>query len=156
MKNMDKVQGTHCTKMGADSSAKNSPNAPEFICPILSAQAQNSGFQWKKASLGILSPCSWTRVIDSNHDKTVLDNQRKCHVVEEKLDDRIKSDLQIFVFPLYVPMFCNFFCRFSNAIFFNFNPNCSNLLGLKYYRSKLKKHSLSKIVLTFHCLNKLI
>ena len=29
MENMD------CTKMGADSSAENNPNAPEFICPIL-------------------------------------------------------------------------------------------------------------------------
>ena len=26
-------QGTHCTKMGADSLAKNTSNAPEFICP---------------------------------------------------------------------------------------------------------------------------
>ena len=25
-------QGTHCTKMGADSLAENTPNAPEFIC----------------------------------------------------------------------------------------------------------------------------
>ena len=24
-------QGTHCTKMGADSLAENTPNAPEFI-----------------------------------------------------------------------------------------------------------------------------
>ena len=24
---------THCTKMGADSLAKNTPNNPEFICP---------------------------------------------------------------------------------------------------------------------------
>ena len=29
---MDK--GTHCTKMSVDSLAKNTPNAPEFICPI--------------------------------------------------------------------------------------------------------------------------
>ena len=26
-------QGTHSTKMGDDSSAKNTPNAPEFVCP---------------------------------------------------------------------------------------------------------------------------
>ena len=58
------------------------------------------------------------KVIDSNHDKTVLDNQHKCHAVEEKLDDRIKSDLQIFVFPLYVPMFSNFSCRFQRPFFF--------------------------------------
>ena len=27
-------QGIHCTKLGADSLAKNTLNAPEFICPI--------------------------------------------------------------------------------------------------------------------------
>ena len=27
-------QGTHCTKMGADSSTENTPNALECICPI--------------------------------------------------------------------------------------------------------------------------
>ena len=43
--------------MGADSSAENTPNAPEFICPI-SSQPQSSGFQWKKASLGVRSPWS--------------------------------------------------------------------------------------------------
>ena len=26
-------QGTRSTKMGADKSAKNTPNAPKFICP---------------------------------------------------------------------------------------------------------------------------
>ena len=35
---MEKVRdgkhGTHCTKMGADSLAENTLNAPEFICPI--------------------------------------------------------------------------------------------------------------------------
>ena len=42
--------------MGADSSAKNTPNAPEFICPIILAKPESSGFQWKKASLGVRSP----------------------------------------------------------------------------------------------------
>ena len=26
--------GTHSTKMGADKSTENTPNAPKFICPI--------------------------------------------------------------------------------------------------------------------------
>jgi hypothetical protein len=26
-------QGTHCTKVGADKLAKNTQNAPKFICP---------------------------------------------------------------------------------------------------------------------------
>ena len=42
-------QGTHCTKMGADSLAE---NTPEFICPICLPKPKNYGFQWKKASLG--------------------------------------------------------------------------------------------------------
>ena len=31
MENMEKE--THCTKMGADKSAENTPIAPKFICP---------------------------------------------------------------------------------------------------------------------------
>ena len=46
--NMDKGL-THCTKMGADSLAQNTPNAPEFICPICLSKSKSSGFQWKKA-----------------------------------------------------------------------------------------------------------
>ena len=34
IENMDKAQGTHCTKMCADSLAENTPNASEFTCPI--------------------------------------------------------------------------------------------------------------------------
>ena len=40
--------GTQCTKMGADSLAKNTPNAPEFSCPISLPKPKSSGFQWKK------------------------------------------------------------------------------------------------------------
>ena len=28
-----RLKGTHCTKMGADKLAKNTTNAPKFICP---------------------------------------------------------------------------------------------------------------------------
>ena len=42
--------------MGADKSAENNPNAPEFICPICLPKPKSSGFQWKKASLGVHSP----------------------------------------------------------------------------------------------------
>ena len=42
------------TKMGADSSVE---NAPEFICPICLPKPKSSGFQWKKSSLGVRSPC---------------------------------------------------------------------------------------------------
>jgi hypothetical protein len=37
-------QGTHCTKMGADSWVENAPNAPEFICPICLPKPKSSGF----------------------------------------------------------------------------------------------------------------
>ena len=50
-------QGTHCTKMSANSSAENNSNAPEFICPICLPKPKGSGFQWKKASLVVRSPC---------------------------------------------------------------------------------------------------
>ena len=49
---------TVCTKMGADSLAENTQNAPEFICPICLPKPKSSGFQWKKASLGVRSPGS--------------------------------------------------------------------------------------------------
>ena len=48
-------QGTYCTNIGADNLAENTTNAPEFICPICLHKAESSGFQWKKASLGIRS-----------------------------------------------------------------------------------------------------
>ena len=38
------------------SSAENTPNAPEFICPICLPKPKSSGFQWKKASLCVRSP----------------------------------------------------------------------------------------------------
>ena len=40
-------QGTHCTKLSADSLAEITPNAPESICPICLAKPRNSRFQWK-------------------------------------------------------------------------------------------------------------
>ena len=54
---MDKHgQGTHCIKIGADSLAENTPNAPEFICPICLPKPKSSEFQWKTASFGVHSP----------------------------------------------------------------------------------------------------
>ena len=52
MNNGKHGQGTHCTKMGNDSLAENTPNAPEFICPICLPKPKSSGFQWKKALQG--------------------------------------------------------------------------------------------------------
>ena len=54
----------------------------------------------------------------------------------------------------------NSFSNFSNMflnpnIFSNLNSNCSNILYLRNVQEKVKNCSVSKIVLTFHCLNKL-
>ena len=38
-------QGTHCTKMGINSLAENTPNAPQFVCPICLPKPKNSGLQ---------------------------------------------------------------------------------------------------------------
>ena len=49
-------QGTDSTKMGADKSAENNPNAPKFICPNCLPKSKSLGFWQKKASLGGCSP----------------------------------------------------------------------------------------------------
>ena len=49
MENMDKGL---TSKLGADSLAENTTNAPEFICPICLPKPKRSGFQWKKGFIG--------------------------------------------------------------------------------------------------------
>ena len=61
MENMDKGS-TDSTemgslKMGADKSAEYTPNTPKFICPIFLPEPKSFVFRWKKASLGVRSPC---------------------------------------------------------------------------------------------------
>ena len=48
MNNRKHGQGTHCNKMGADSSAQNTPNAPQFICPIYLPKPKRLGPSMKK------------------------------------------------------------------------------------------------------------
>ena len=43
--------------MGADSLAKNTPNASKLIWPICLPKPKSLGFQWNKASLGVRSSC---------------------------------------------------------------------------------------------------
>ena len=50
MENMDKGPGAHSTKMGADKSAENTPNAPKLICPNCLPKPKN--FDERKASFG--------------------------------------------------------------------------------------------------------
>ena len=51
MENMDK--GTHSTKMGADKSAENTPNAPKIFGPICLPKPKSLGFSKKKSSLWV-------------------------------------------------------------------------------------------------------
>ena len=44
MENMDKGLTVHCTKMGAASLTKNTPNAPKFVCPSPKGISLNKGF----------------------------------------------------------------------------------------------------------------
>ena len=46
---MEKVD---CTKIGVDSSAKNTPKAPKFVCP----SPKVLDFNQKRASLGVRTP----------------------------------------------------------------------------------------------------
>ena len=46
IENVDK--GLHCTKMGADSAAENTPKCPRIYLPNLSAQAQVLNFNEKR------------------------------------------------------------------------------------------------------------
>ena len=48
-------QGTHSTKMSADSSAEKNPKCPKIYPHKLSAQAQK--FSMKKGFIGVHSPC---------------------------------------------------------------------------------------------------
>ena len=48
---------THSTKLGADKSAENTPNAPRFICLNCLPKPISLEFLWKKAALGVRSPC---------------------------------------------------------------------------------------------------
>ena len=54
--------------------------------------------------------------------------------------------------------FSNFSCMFlnHNIFFSNLNSNSSTFLGMRNLQEQVKKHSFKpKIVLTFHCLNRL-
>ena len=45
-------QGTHCTKMGADRLAENTPNDKKIYLSKFSAQALKFGFSMKKGFIG--------------------------------------------------------------------------------------------------------
>ena len=65
--------------MGTDSSVESTPNAPEFICPICLPEPKRFGFQWKKASLGVRSPCSDS----SDNCRNQLSKKQKANKKEE-------------------------------------------------------------------------
>ena len=53
MKKMDK-EGTHSTKMGADKSAKNTPNAPKIFAPICLSKPKSLRFSKKPFWLSVV------------------------------------------------------------------------------------------------------
>ena len=57
MNNGKHGQRTHSTKMGADSPAKNTPNASKNFSPKCLPKPKNSRFLKKKLSLGVRSLC---------------------------------------------------------------------------------------------------
>ena len=60
---------------------KNTPNAPEFICPNCLPKTKSSGFQWKKTSLGVRSPWSHRplcTVIKSRHFCSLFTFYKQC------------------------------------------------------------------------------
>ena len=61
MENMDK--GFTVPKMGADKSAKNTPNATNFICTNCLPKPKSLEFRRKKAALGDRSPLSLLRTV---------------------------------------------------------------------------------------------
>ena len=64
-------QGTHCTKVGADSLAKNTANPQnlfvQFVCP----SPKVLDFHEKKASLGVHSPCL---LLTAGHKSAITDH----------------------------------------------------------------------------------
>ena len=82
-------QETHITKMGADQSAKNTPNAPKNVWSNLSAQAQKFEIFEKKLSTGVRS--SWYypfRKQNYQIQNSMNPNQasKKCNEHENKID----------------------------------------------------------------------
>ena len=58
MENIDKGLTVPKLVLIADSSAKNSPNALKFICPIFLSKPQKFGISMKKGFIGVRSPCT--------------------------------------------------------------------------------------------------
>ena len=63
--------------MGADILAENTPISPEFICPICLTKPKKSGFQWKKASLDVDSPCCLALQCNARISNLLFLTQRK-------------------------------------------------------------------------------
>ena len=78
---------THCTKMAsADSSAENTPNAPEFICPSTNVL----DFNEKKGF--ILRPCSVPLEKDVANNKFLILLQ----ILEQQLNEtRVRKQMEI-------------------------------------------------------------
>ena len=103
---------TLCTKMDADSSAKNTPKAPEFICSTCLLKPKSSEFQWKKASLGVRSP--WLQVQAQYYSDvfyvtliiSIDDENKKKNATHHECQDERK--LFFFIFSMSRAQMCIF------------------------------------------------
>ena len=78
------VQGTRCTKIGADSWAENTLTAPEFILSICRPKPENSEFQWKEASSGVRGP--WIHQLQISGKKSVLTLRLSYRYTHERIE----------------------------------------------------------------------
>ena len=69
MENIGK--GLTVTKISADSSAENTPNTPEFICPICMPKPKSSGFKWNKSKSKYISRLRVIKILARFYKKYV-------------------------------------------------------------------------------------
>ena len=83
-------QGTHCTKMGADTLAENTPNAPKIVSPICLPKPKSWGFSKKTLWMSVV------RAVDRQycHREGLLGKAHFCGSIS--LEDLSNFNLQIF------------------------------------------------------------
>ena len=160
--------------MGVDKLANNTPNAPKFICPNCLSKPKNLRFLWKKASLGVCSPCttrfpassSWDHI--NNHNNLL--QRKKMHFLFCKKHSFYKCSQSSFGFALkfLLPKILRDFLSFQSMDKMKFGgpvhlfgAHCDifffSLLGLElkisslehYTRINLLKKDLSIIIAFF-------
>ena len=81
-KNRKHGWGTHFNKLGADSSAKNTPNATKSICLICLPKPKSLEFQWKRLH--------WASIVRA-HDHSMINRNKSLQKVIETISLQICS-----------------------------------------------------------------